>query len=109
MPTDREMLDLMEEILPSIDYLITYRIVDDAPCGTREERYERLVEELRDSYGASTGNYFRDEGHVATSSWTIRTRETTAAAVCRRMSAHLVAGQDLLEVFQIVIENQARL
>lgn len=73
--------------------------------GTSQERYDDLVERLEKLKPVLRSRHFEDEAHTATSSWIVRSSETTAEGLGRKLARNLTPGVDLLEVIEVVPSN----
>lgn len=88
-------------------YLVNYRLSSRAPVsakGDRGARYKALRGVLEPLSGSEL-SLFKDDGHIATSSWIIHS-DQSIDQVGRALEALLVPGHDMVAVFEIHPENR---
>ena len=91
-------------------FQVSYRIKSETTVkGTSQERYDDLVGRLEKLKAVLRSRHFDDEAHTATSSWIVRSSETTAEGLGRKLARNLTPGIDLLEVIEVVPSNWYRL
>lgn len=96
----------LEIIKASKAYQVSYRIKGETTAkGTSQERYDDLVGRLEKLKAMLRSRHFEDEAHTATSSWIIRSSESTADGLARKLGRKLTPGVDLLEVIEVVPAN----
>lgn len=96
----------LEIIKASKAFQVSYRIKGETTAsGTSQERYDDLVGRLEKFKAVLRSRHFDDEAHTATSSWIVRSSETTAEGLARKLARKLTLGVDLLEVIEVVPSN----
>ena len=96
----------LEIIKASKAFQVSYRIKEKTTAnGTSQERYDDLVGRLEKLKAVLRSRHFDDEAHTATSSWIVRSSETTAQGLGRKLARKLTPGVDLLEVVEVVPSN----
>ena len=96
----------LEIITASKAYQVSYRIKGETTSkGTSQERYDDLVGRLEKLKAVFGSRHFEDDAHTATSSWIVRSSESTAEALARKLGRALTPGVDLLEVIEVVPAN----
>lgn len=96
----------LQIIKASKAFQVSYRIKADTTAkGTSQERYDDLVRRLEKLKAVLRSRHFEDEAHTATSSWIVRSSETTAEGLARKLARKLTPGVDLLEVIEVVPAN----
>lgn len=96
----------LEIIKAGTAFQVSYRIKSETTAkGTSQERYDDLVGRLEKLKAVLRSRHFDDEAHTATSSWIVRSSETTAEGLGRKLARNLTPGVDLLEVIEVVPSN----
>ncbi|PJG47220.1 hypothetical protein CAF53_02410 [Sphingobium sp. LB126] len=91
-------------------YQVVYRIADqDTTSGTPEERYNDITGRLKKMEAATREDEFEDAGHVATSTWLVKSNKARAADLLAELRGRLTANKDLLLVAEVVKGNRAQI
>lgn len=91
-------------------YQVVYRIAaQNTASGTPEERYGDITERLKGMRAATLAHEFEDTGHVATSTWVVRSMQARAVDLTNELKGRLTAKVDILRVVEIVSENFAEI
>jgi hypothetical protein len=92
------------------NYQIVYRIAaQNTTSGTPEERYADITERLKGMRAATLAHKFDDAGHVATSTWVVRSTQARAIDLVSELKGRLTANIDILRVTEVVGDNFAEI
>jgi hypothetical protein len=86
---------------------VSYRIgEEDTAEGTAKERYDALIARLKTLPAAAPRKHFADKGHIATSSWIVRSSDATPADLGRKLARGLNAKVDILDVMRVEVSTR---
>lgn len=103
-------MKMLQIVKSGTAFQVSYRIKDKTTAqGTSRERYDGLVRRLEKLKAVLRSRHFEDEAHTATSSWIVRSSESTADGLVRKLGRGLTPGVDLLEVIEVLPANWDRL